>query len=186
MRLRRANRWIVHQFYSSSAVIIAVVVFSTTINVCGSLLRHLCISGKIEIQISSSDGDLREIRSRDMNLAARDSGRLFRLFIGTVCAKRGRRFPLCPLRPFPPFSGRTPNGSDTLTSMDYFSVRRIMRLPHWRFRVEILRMNAYTCTLRVYTHYVVAITCFFSESHGHTLRVCRLSDVLFFDGNKNG
>lgn len=70
------------------------------------------------------------VRSRDMNLAARDSGRLFRLFIGTVCAKRGRRFPLRPLRPFPPFSGRTPNGSDTLTSMDYFSVRRIMRLPH--------------------------------------------------------
>lgn len=41
--------------------------------------------------------------------------------------------PLCPpplLRPFPPLSGRTPNGSDTLTSMDYFSVRRIICVCH--------------------------------------------------------
>lgn len=33
-------------------------------------------------------------RSRDENLAGRGSGRLFRLFIGTVCAKRRRRSPL--------------------------------------------------------------------------------------------
>lgn len=87
---------------------------------------------KIEIQISTVTfaGFATWIRSRDMNLAARDSGRLFRLFIGTIRAKRRRRSPLCPLRPFPPFSGWTPNGSDTLTSMDYFSVRRIIRLPH--------------------------------------------------------
>lgn len=62
--------------------------------------------------------------SRDGNLAARGSGRLFRLFIGTVCAKRRRRVPL-PLRSTSfPFSGRTPNGSDTLTPMDLFLVRR--------------------------------------------------------------
>jgi len=35
-------------------------------------------------------------RSRDENLAPRGSGRLFRLFIGTVCAKRGRRVPSLP------------------------------------------------------------------------------------------
>lgn len=57
-RTRRANRWIVHQFYSSSVIIIAVVV-------CGSLLRHLMYKqDKIEIQISttrrSSDDDLRQ------------------------------------------------------------------------------------------------------------------------------
>lgn len=91
----------------------------------------------------------------------------------------GDGFPLYPLlRPFPPFSGRTPNDGDTLTSMDYFSVRRIMRLPHWRFRVEVLRMNAHTYTLQAYTHYVVAITCFFCVSRSHAPRVYGLSDAF--------
>lgn len=72
-----------------------------------------------------SQDSRRVVIRRDENLAARGSGRLFRLFIGMVCAKRGRWLPL----PFLcstsfPFSGRTPNNSDTLTPMNLFLVRR--------------------------------------------------------------
>lgn len=106
------------------------------------------VSDKIEIQISSSDGDLRKTRFvRGIwiwQLVILDDS--FDYLSARYARNVGDGFLSVPLRSFP-FSGRTPNGSDTLTSMDYFSVRRIMRLPHWRFRVEVLRMNAYTCNV---------------------------------------
>lgn len=92
--------------------------------------------------------DSRRVVRGDENLAARGSGRLFRLFIGTVCTWAVGS----PLRSTSfSFFGRTPNDSDTLTPMNLFlvlwpEVYVLTRLPYWRLRVEVLRTNAYACT----------------------------------------
>lgn len=176
LRTRRANRWIVHQFYSTSAVIIAVVVFSATVNVCGSLLRRLVHKRQnrntdfVQRRRPSQDSRCRFVRGIWIwQLVILDDSLDY--LSARYARNVGDGFLPVPLRFFPPRflaglqTAATPSHLWIISQYDVLCVCHTDALE--------LKSYAWTPTRACYrlTHVTSSITCFFSESRGYTLRI---------------